>query len=457
MDLEDLYTHLPIFLQNAVVSAEGFKINRWRYGGDFERILSESVDRQQLDTGLLRAYQTARLGELFKSAAQTPFWRERFAECKIDPLAKDPFVELQKLPVLSKAEVKAEVGRITNRSFPRRQLVGRHTSGSTGSGLVFTGTRLSEQETWAVWWRYRLVHGIARDSWCGYFGGRPVVPANQVKPPFWRTNIPGRQVMFSAYHLNKKNAPSYLEHLREREFTWLHGYPSALSLLASYVAYSSRPPNPSVRIVTTGAESLSASQRSQIERAFDAKVVEHYGLAETVASISECEKGFMHVDEDFSLVEFEAVDNAPGLYRIIGTNWVNLAFPLFRYDTGDVATVDHNATCDCGKIGRVVSQIDGRIEDYLVLPSGIRIGRLDHIFKDCINIREAQIHQARDGCITFHVVRGNEYMDVDERLLESEVRKRLGADVSFNIKYRDEITKTASGKLRLVVSDLVNN
>ena len=163
------------------------------------------------------------------------------------------------------------------------------------------------------------------------------------------------------------------------------------------------------------------------------------------------------MDEDFSLVEFEEMDNAPGRYRIIGTNWVNPAFPLFRYDTGDVATLDSEATCTCGQIGRIVSQIDGRIEDYLVLPNGAKIGRLDHIFKDCVNIREAQIRQARDGRITFRIVKGDKYRDADERLLENEVKKRLGADVNFNIKYCDEIAKTASGKLRLVVSDLANN
>ena len=263
--------------------------------------------------------------------------------------------------------------------------------------------------------------------------------------------------MFSAYHLNEKNAPYYLKCLRESKVSWLHGYPSVLSLLASYVVDFSLEPVRSVRMVTTGAESLSGSQRSQIERAFGARITEHYGQAETVANISECENGSLHEDEDFSLVDFEEMNKAPGRYRIIGTNWVNHAFPLFRYDTGDLATMGSGVSCSCGQNGRIVSQIDGRMEDYLVLPNGAKIGRLDHIFKDCVNIREAQIHQARDGCITFHIVRGKEYKEADERLLENEVRKRLGADVSFNIKYPDEIAKTASGKLRLVVSDLVNN
>ena len=272
MDLEHLYAHLPTILQNAAVSTQGFKINRWRYGGEFERLLAEYLERQKFDSSALREYQLSRLRDLFKNAAHTPFWKERFAEYGVDPDGEDPFFEVQKLPVMTKAEVKSSVERISNRSFSRRELIGRHTSGTTGSGLVFTGTRVSEQETWAVWWRYRLRHGIARDTWCGYFGGRSVVPANQVKSPFWRTNYAGRQIMFSAYHLNEKNAPFYLDCLRESKVSWLHGYPSVLSLLASYILDCSLEPIRSVRIVTTGAESLSGSQRSQIERAFEARV-----------------------------------------------------------------------------------------------------------------------------------------------------------------------------------------
>lgn len=456
MDFELLYAQLPIFLQNATVSAQGFKINRWRYGGNYDHVLADCVRRLDLDADALRAYQTSRLAMLFRSAAETPFWKQRFREYGIDANGSDPFVEIQKLPILTKGEIKAHVAQITNRSFPPRELIARHTSGTTGSGLVFTGTRLSEQETWAVWWRYRLLHGIARDSWCGYFGGRSVVPAKQTEPPFWRTNYPGRQVMFSAYHLNQETAVSYLDCLRRRKVSWLHGYPSVLSLLASFVVDRSLEPIRSVRIVTTGAESLSEAQRSQIQRAFRAKVAEHYGQAEAVANISQCEAGSLHVDEDFSLVEFEPVGTEPGRYRIIGTNWVNPAFPLFRYDTGDVATLNEHATCACGRIGRIVSQIDGRIEDYLVLPNGSKIGRLDHIFKDCINVREAQIYQGRDGKITFRIVKGDNYSTADHRQLEGEIRKRLGADVDFDMEYCAEITKTGSGKLRFVVSDFLN-
>ena len=73
MDLERLYAHLPIFLQNAAVSAQGLNINRWRYGGEFERLLAECIKRQSFDSKALRVYQGSRLREVLKSAAHTPF------------------------------------------------------------------------------------------------------------------------------------------------------------------------------------------------------------------------------------------------------------------------------------------------------------------------------------------------------------------------------------------------
>lgn len=454
MDIEQLYSRLPVFLQNAAATAQGYRINRWRYGGDFERVLAEYVERASLPDAALRDYQGRRLAELLDGALQTPFWKERFDRYGINAKSGNPFEEIQKLPVLGKVEARASVGRILNPTIPRHELISRHTSGTTGSGMVFSGTRRSEHETWAVWWRYRLWHGITRDAWCGYFGGRSVVPVSQVRPPFWRTNYAGRQIMYSAYHINAKNAGAYLAHLRSTGVSWLHGYPSVLSLLASFAEDLSAGPFESIRIVTTGAESLSGAQRSQIGQAFGAQVAEHYGQAESVANISQCEAGSLHVDEDYSLVEFEPLSGLPGSYRIIGTNWVNPAFPLIRYDTGDVATLEEGRICPCGRTGRLVSAIDGRVEDYLTLPDGTRIGRLDHIFKDCVNIREAQIFQARDGRIVFRIVKGDNYGAGDEARLESEVRKRIGDAVDFDIDYCDEIARTATGKFRFVVSEM---
>jgi phenylacetate-CoA ligase len=175
-------------------------------------------------------------------------------------------------------------------------------------------------------------------------------------------------------------------------------------------------------------------------------------MAEGAANISECEHGRLHVDEDFSVVEFLPAEE-PDVYRVVGTNFTNLAMPLVRYDVGDRVRLSLLG-CSCGRPGRVVESIDGRSEDYLWLGDGTRLGRLDHIFKDATRIREAQIVQRARGEMTLRVVRGVGFAEDDERQLLAETRYRVGAAMRVDLEYVDRIERTSTGKLRLVVSDV---
>jgi phenylacetate-CoA ligase len=452
VNVERLYRRLPVRLQHAMVSFEGWRLMRRRYGRSFRRMLDEIAGREYLHGPDMLAYQRDRLRRLLVAASLSPFWRTRFARYGVDVASADPFAEVQKLPVLTKEEVRDNAEAIRSPGFPRRALLPAHTSGTTGSGLVFWQTREAELEQWAVWWRYRGWHGITPGTWCGYFGGRSVVPLEQVSPPFWRINRSGRQLMLSIAHLRPETAEHYVEALSSRPIVWLHGYPSFLALLASFVIDQRLEP-PALRLVTTGAESLLPNQRELISAAFAAPVREHYGQAEAVANISECELGRLHVDEDFSLVEL-LPDTERSAFRIVGTNWSNPGFPLLRYDTGDLATSEEKG-CECGRGGRVVRDIDGRREDYVHLPNGARVGRLDHIFKDLTFIREAQIHQSAHGSITIRVVKGDEYdSNRGEEKLLAQARQRLGSQIPVVIEYIHQVPRSPGGKLRLVVSEV---
>jgi phenylacetate-CoA ligase len=450
---EKLYLSLPVALQNAIVSMEGRRLVKRRYDATFEEILRNTCKNNLLTRDGLLRLQRARLRAIIQSATTTSFWRDRFKKFTIDVNAGDLEFEIGKLPVLTKEEVKNSPGGLVCRNIAEETVLS-HTSGTTGSGLVFPVTLTAEREQWAVWWRYRRLHGIDRNNWCGYFGGRSIVPLSQNRPPFWRVNKPGRQLMFSAYHLSRNTTAQYVKALVNHEIAWLHGYPSILALIAQYVIELKIQELPPIRIISTGAESLLPQQKEIIQEAFNARVVQHYGQAEGVANISECEHGSMHVDEDYSLVEFVPVENQPGSFRIVGTNWTNPAFPLIRYDTGDIATLSE-AGCSCGSSWRVVSSIDGRKEDYLVLPNGVRIGRLDHIFKDLVYVREAQIVQSQINEAVFKVVKGSGYdSSGEEQKLLKEARQRLGDEIKISIEYVDKITRTRSGKLRFVISEI---
>lgn len=452
-DLERLYRAAPVWMQNALVNLQGWRLQRMRYGGRYSEVERLVDARWSLHGQALVDHQAQRLAAHLRVAQECPYWRHRFAEHEVRADASDPFSELSKLPILTKGDVQRNASAILNPALHKSSLRSVHTSGTTGAGLIFWETADADLERWAVWWRYRRQFDLSRRTPSGHFGGRSVVPLTQTKPPYWRHNRPGRQLLLSAYHLSDQTVEAYWDALESSRVEWLHGYPSFLSLFAKLCRDADLPPLSAVRAITTGAENLLASQRRAIESTFAARVRQHYGMAEAVANISERTDGRLVVDEDFSLVELVS-DGTGRSAKVVGTNWSNAAFPLIRYDTGDVATVGRPAEPGRGE-WREVEALDGRREDFVVLPSGARVGRLDHVFKDLVHIAEAQIYQPAEGRVIFRIVKGPDYDASGEQArLLAEARQRLGEAITIDVEYLAEIPRTSSGKLRFVVSDL---
>lgn len=432
--LERIYAKLPVPVQILAVHLEGWRHRRRVFGRYFLERLSDYRAHDALNPDAFEAIREARLRATRRRAAERiPYWRERLA-------SGAP-------PILSKAEVVALGSRLHDVEAARGAPTA-HTSGTTGAGLVFPFPDAARSDQWAVWWRHRMRHGIEPGTWQANLQGRTIVPGVPRRPVYWRVNGPGRQVIYSQYHFAPATERAYLADLERRALPWIQGYPSFVTLVAEAALRHGVKLRP--RFVTTGAENLLPHQRHAIREAFGVEPRQHYGQSEAVANFSECPAGRLHVDEDFAAVEFVPVGD--GTHRVVGTSFCNDAFPLIRYDTGDLARLD-GAGCDCGLPGRIVASIDGRQEDLVELSDGSRVGRLDHLFKDMVRIAEAQIRQPRAGAATIAIVPRPGWSKADERALLDECRERFGERLKVEIDLVEAIPKTASGKLRLVVRE----
>ncbi|MFC2108294.1 phenylacetate--CoA ligase family protein [Candidatus Bipolaricaulota bacterium] len=450
-NLERVYLSLPIWLQNQVVALQGWRIKRSRYNRTFYTKLKECEARRSWDSRSLRELRDLRLQAFVKHSEESvPYYRSLFREMGISSNDIRKQEDLSCLPLLTRTTVQEHYSEFLSEAVPRDQRIMVHTSGTTGAGLHLATTAEALAEQWAVWWSYRRSHGIELDTWCGYVDGRPIVATNQMKPPYWRCNRSGKQLLLSAYHMTPENIDDYLGEIRRRRIPWLHCFPSLLSLLASRTLDSGARLSYRPRWITIGAENLLPQQSDLIQEAFGIRPLQHYGLVEGVANISEWPDGCLRVDEDFSVVEFVPNPNGCG-YKIIGTNLSNPAMPLLRYDTSDLAEVDLDQD-ELLPGGRIVKQIDGRQEDYLVLRSGARLGRMDQVFKHMTSIREAQLYQDEIGVIVVRIAKREGYSDEDEAILLREFRKRVGEETELIVEYHDALPRTESGKLRFVVS-----
>lgn len=359
-------------------------------------------------------------------------------------------------PISNKNFIKDNYAQIINESEIKSYL---YTSGTTGSGLKFPISLEFNDHQLAVFWKFRNLHGLTLNSWCAYIIGQSIFDIDSKKPPFWIASYPSKQLLFSQYHLNENSVELYLNKLISSKIEWLHAYPSVLNNLCNLIKENhleARVQELNIKVITTSSEKLFDYQKQNIESLLKCPIRELYGLTEGVVNIFECEKGSLHIDESYSYVELLPKEGT-NEYKIIGTSYHNKAFPLVRYDTGDTCLLhDSDFSCSCHRKSRIVKEILGRDEDYLILNDGTKIGRLDHIFKNMTEVKEAQIFQEEQGEATFKIVQGEEFTEKSEMKLNKQIRDKLGTSFQYTINYLEKIPRTKRGKLKFVISTINN-
>jgi phenylacetate-CoA ligase len=449
--IRSLYFALPQTAKNLISSAYGFQQRRARYGKIFHETLDFLRQSQYWSNEKLLAYKNDQVKSFLQDAIpNTAFYRNdsRYAESA-----------LKEFPLIKKSDLRGNLQDFYHDDLKKIPHVWAHTSGTTGSAIVFPISCAHFEREYAF-------HALAYE-WGGisltnrdkvaFCSGHPVAPPNRKKPPFWVYDYANNWLYFSSYHLTAENLKHYVRELETFQPKMLGGYPSSIYLLAmAYEKFGSKKLN--LKSIFTSSETLLDFQRQKIESVFNTKVFNLYGNTEKCAYIVECEKSELHLKLEHSAVEILNENNEackPGeTGRIVSTCFGNRAFPLIRYDVGDAVTIAENQNSKCGRGGTLIEKIIGRVEDYILTPDGRFVGRLDHLFKDSLNIREAQIFQKQRDEVIIRLVCENDFSNSDEQLILQEARLRLGDEIKINFEQVAGIPRTANGKFRFIVSEI---
>jgi len=456
MNKVDLIAFLPIWSQNLLVSSWGFYVKKSRYNKHFWKLLRELEERLSWSENDIREFQNEKLREVIKHCYHTvPYYKDVFNSLKLRPDDFKIIEDLHKLPIINRSILTNNMNKFFSNVVPKRLWKNVRSGGTTGLPLCAHVTHDCLKRLYATWWRYRRQHGINLNTLCGLWAQTPIVHPKQKDPPYWRFNRPGHEIRLSISHLNPATFRIYLEELEKYQVQWIHGHPSMVSLLADYMIRFNTSIK-SVQWITTGAENLMAHQNEKIYKAFGMIPTQHYGNTEAIAIFSQCKDGSIHVDEDFSIVEFLPHQNTEKdeQYRVVGTSLWNPAMPLLRYDIADLVTLSKKR-CSCGRWGRIINSIDGRGDDSVICNDGTRITGFNWVFSLSRNIEMAQIYQKDRGSITVRIVRSAGYNRNDEKRILRGLRKRFSEDqMQVKITYVYKIERTARGKHRMVVSEL---
>jgi phenylacetate-CoA ligase len=248
----------------------------------------------------------------------------------------------------------------------------------------------------------------------------------------------------------------YHDRLKRFQPDVLYGYPNAIREFAEYIQGEKLEPITVGKIFCT-AEKLSEGTRKKLEEVFSGEVFNLYNTREHGCIGFECRKhnGF-HID--IGNVHVEIMEDGkpvpagqPG--EIVVTDLLNYGMPFIRSRIGDRGALSPE-TCDCGINLPLLSSLEGRESDVLIMPDGSKVAGLMMLdmFEDVETIKNIQIIQESLHEITINLETTEEMTDKFKGYVKSQAMKFIGEDVNIVVNKVVKIPKSPiSGKTREVV------
>jgi phenylacetate-CoA ligase len=423
-------------------------------------LLHELESNQKLSKDEVTGIQLGKLKRLVKHAYDhVPFYRKRFAEVGAKPEDIQGLEDYERLPLLTKRDLREHLEEIVARNFDKRTLVYSSTGGSTGVPVnYYHDTRYMFEVSAAGMWRAWAWAGIKPGDRHFYVWGGPR-EIDEAQSFSWRLkHWLLRRVFLDAFNLTG----SKLEWAAHRAQTFrpkfIYGYTSGVTAFAKYVL-SHYQPLSGVRAAMTTAERLLPEQREIINSAFGCRVFDQFACREVRSVASECEDGSLHINTDLNVVEFinHPRNYVNNLKMLVLTPLELYGFPLLRYINEDCATP--GKPCSCGLPFPTLTLQIGRISDNFTLPSGriVHGEYFTHLIYGIEGIRQFQFHQVAHDRIIFQVVPNT----INDTTILAELKVRIGEAEAYlgegcRIELREvtHIPMSASGKHRFTLSDV---
>jgi phenylacetate-CoA ligase len=405
---------------------------------------------QWLTHPMLQRVQEKKLRSIIKYAYDhVAYYHQLLKSLNLNPNDIQKVDDLCKIPILTKSEIQNNFEKITANNLDRNRCFSNKTSGTTGMPLTILYDDNAHTSIGSRHLRSYFECGLKFSDRIDHFSD----PHHFHRNISWFNHLGIlRKRNLSVFDRIDDHITKLIEHPPDA----IEGYPSILFLIARKVQDRKiKEINP--RLIFSTAELLIEGIRKKINSVFGTELFDRYGSVEFGTFAWECQRhnGY-HLDIEDVVVEFlkngETV--SPGEKgEIVVTSLFNYAMPLIRYSLGDIGTLS-NEQCSCGRGLPLMKIIDGRSDDFLVLPSGKRIsprniGTLEYID----GIARWKIIQEKKDKIIVQIVKGENFsQETVEQVKEKVLRGCLGENVEIVIKLVEKIPEDRSGKIRMILS-----
>ncbi len=358
--------------------------------------------------------------------------------------------DLNKIPILNKSQIQNESRKLIARHIDRNRSISNTTSGSTGKPLTLFYDR-------------NAISDIKSRKLRNYFES-----GGHLRDKIVRFTNPNRfaknTVVQHLGFLNTKylsvfdNVDKHIQNLLKISPDVIEGYPSILWLIANCIE-NKNIQGIDPKIIHSTAEVLPLNVRKKINSVFNIEIFDQYGSMEFGTFAWECqEHNGYHMDIESIVVEFVKngeIASPKEKADLVVTGLFNLTMPLIRYAIGDAGSYKLEQ-CSCGRGLPLMNIIEGRIDDFIVLPSGTVISpRNINFLENVRGISEYRIIQKTQDKILVQIIKGTEFSENTVSEAEKEIRNGcLNEDITINVEIVEKIPRDKSGKTRAVVSEL---
>ncbi len=408
----------------------------------------------------VQADQLQRLKRLLVHAYDnTPFYRRHFDSAAVKPSDIGSLADLQKVPLLTKDDIRANGDDMIARTIPRDQLVAKKTSGSTGVSVELFVDEASAQ------WKRAVT--VSYDRWAGWDIGERVgaIWGNPECYQNWRAHLRNalltRHIPLDTLKMGPDTMRAYYHTLLKKKPVILFGHAHSLYLFARFLEEKGlsgiRP-----RGIISTCMVLHDFERTTIEKVFGCRVTNRYGCEEVSLISCECPAGNMHLNCDSLIVEFirdgqSVLPGEPG--AIVVTDLTNYGMPFIRYKVGDVGVPSAKTACPCGCSYPIMDSLEGRVADYVVTPDGSYISGIsltENFAMHLPGVKQMQLVQEQVDYLLFRIVKGESFSEQTVADIDRLAKERFGSAMRFSIEYVDSIQSESSGKYRFCISKLQN-
>jgi phenylacetate-CoA ligase len=426
-------------------------LNRWRKRGypvSPYKILKTLNKSQYWSEDRIQSYQLDKINKILSFAKEnSEFYKNNYRDT-IFPV-ENLYDYKTKFPHIAKIDIVDNYENFKTNRFSNK--VKCSSSGSTGEPLVLFTSSLNES--------YRKAGQLRFYNWWG-------IKQYDKSVLFWRTMDEPNNSLISkikksllgkykidVHNLDEKNIEEHFDYIEKFKPRYIRGYKSSILEFAELMKDKNLTfKNLNLKVIIVTAENLYEYERIIIEEVFKCKVANEYGASELGFLGFECPQGKMHIYEEASYI-FSDENNAAYI-----TDFFNDSMPLINYKNDDCIEISLDK-CNCGRSGRIINQVIGREQGYVIRPDGTKINQfiLMIIFGELYTkrlkvVKRFKIYQ-KNNFFRVEVVPLKNFDSSCKDFIIKRMKEEIDEDIEIKFEMVDKIDRDKSGKLNFFVRE----